>query len=128
MKREGRQHGMVRTFRILPSPLNPKPNTRFDSPPTAGLFTKVPSKPTNHSKFTGKCGTPRCSGCHFHPVCKSKSKTKAPKRTKIGGSWIDPIRIFPGCQQQGRWNIFLTGTWKMKVMTKLNFMGIIQAL
>ncbi|KAK8710270.1 hypothetical protein V6N13_145603 [Hibiscus sabdariffa] len=59
MKREGRQHGMVRTYRILPSPLNPKPESRFiqqfDLPPTAGLFTKVPVKPTNHSKFTGRC-------------------------------------------------------------------------
>ncbi|KAK9039585.1 hypothetical protein V6N11_014781 [Hibiscus sabdariffa] len=60
MKREGRQHGMVRTYRILPSPLNPKPESRFiqqfDLPPTAGLFTKVPVKPTNHSKFTGRPG------------------------------------------------------------------------
>ncbi|TKY66315.1 hypothetical protein E2542_SST09184 [Spatholobus suberectus] len=65
MKREGRQHGMVRSYRILPSPLNPRHNTRyitrFDSPLTAGLFVKVSSKPTNHSKFTGKCGTPRCT-------------------------------------------------------------------
>jgi hypothetical protein len=77
MKREGKQHGMVRTYRILP---NPTPGTRFitrfDSPPTAGLFTKVPSKPTNHSKFTGKCGTPQCSGCRLHPVSKSKNKSK----------------------------------------------------
>ncbi|KEH41462.1 hypothetical protein MtrunA17_Chr1g0171881 [Medicago truncatula] len=77
MKREGKQHGMVRTYRILP---NPTPGTRFitrfDSPPTAGLFTKVPSKPTNHSKFTGKCGTPQCFGCRLHPVSKSKNKSK----------------------------------------------------
>ncbi|KAI4350576.1 hypothetical protein L6164_005023 [Bauhinia variegata] len=80
MKREGRQHGMVRSFRILPEPLNPRPESRFvnkfDSPPTAGLFTKVSSKPTNHSKFTGKCGSPRCSSCHLHPACKSKDKVK----------------------------------------------------
>ncbi|KAK7338490.1 hypothetical protein VNO77_19101 [Canavalia gladiata] len=86
MKREGRQHGMVRSYRILPSPLNPRPNTRFitrfDSPPTAGLFIKVSSKPTNHSKFTGKCGTPRCTGCHLHPSCKSKDKTKGAKKHK----------------------------------------------
>ncbi|XP_058762573.1 uncharacterized protein LOC131635954 [Vicia villosa] len=77
MKREGKQHGMVRTYRILP---NPKPNTRFvtrlDSPPTAGLFAKVPSKPTNHSKFTGKCNKARCSDCRLHPVSKSKNKSK----------------------------------------------------
>lgn len=80
MRREGRQHGMVRTNRILPSPWNPKPGTRFgnrlESPPTAGFFAKVPSKPTNHSKFTGKCRLARCSGCHNYPACKSKDKTK----------------------------------------------------
>ncbi|XWS44074.1 hypothetical protein CRYUN_Cryun15aG0013800 [Craigia yunnanensis] len=80
MKREGRQHGMVRTYRILPSPWNPRPEPRFvqqfDLPPTAGLFTKVPVKPTNHSKFTGRCGRPRCLECHMHPACKAKDKTK----------------------------------------------------
>ncbi|GAU13129.1 hypothetical protein TSUD_174290 [Trifolium subterraneum] len=77
MKREGKQHGMVRTYLILPNPI---PGTRFinrfDSPPTAGLFTKVSSKPTNHSKFTGKCCTPRCTGCRLHPVSKSQNKSK----------------------------------------------------
>ncbi|PQP97108.1 hypothetical protein Pyn_12086 [Prunus yedoensis var. nudiflora] len=57
MKREGRQHGMVRTYGVIPDPLNPRPETRhenrFDSP-TAALFTKVATKPTNHSKFTGQ--------------------------------------------------------------------------
>ncbi|XP_022750517.1 uncharacterized protein LOC111299547 [Durio zibethinus] len=80
MKREGRQHGMVTTYRIIPSPWNPRPKHRFiqqlDSPPTAGLLTKVPVKPTNHSKFTGRCGRPRCVGCHMHPACKAKDKTK----------------------------------------------------
>ncbi|EEF35425.1 uncharacterized protein LOC8260322 [Ricinus communis] len=86
MKREGRQHGMVRTCRILPSPWNPRPDSRFinrfDSPPTAGLFTKVLPRPTNHSKFTGKCGKPRCNGCHMHPSCKSKDKTKGTQKLK----------------------------------------------
>ncbi|GMI99112.1 hypothetical protein HRI_003580500 [Hibiscus trionum] len=86
MKREGRQHGMVRSYRILPSSLNPKPESRFiqqfDSPPTAGVFTKVPSKPTNHSKFTGQCGRPRCLGCHMHPTCKSKDKAKGSHKLK----------------------------------------------
>ncbi|KAK1569345.1 hypothetical protein Q3G72_035687 [Acer saccharum] len=84
MKREGRQHGMVRTYRIIPSPLNPRPDARFvnrfESPPTSGLFTKVPTKPTNHSKFTGKCGKPRCTTCHIHPACKSKDKTKGTQK------------------------------------------------
>ncbi|KAM6549668.1 hypothetical protein CsatB_021344 [Cannabis sativa] len=86
MKREGRQHGMVRTLRILPSPLNPRPETRFvnrfDSPATAGLFTRVSTKPTGHSKFTGKCGQPRCNGCHLHPTCKAKDKTKGNMKLK----------------------------------------------
>ncbi|XP_076910752.1 uncharacterized protein LOC143568483 [Bidens hawaiensis] len=47
-----------------------------DSASTMGLFAKVPTKPTNRSKFTGKCRKPRCNGCHLHPVCKSKAKTK----------------------------------------------------
>ncbi|KAB2084839.1 hypothetical protein ES319_A05G360700v1 [Gossypium barbadense] len=80
MKREGRQHGMVRTYRVLPSPWNPRPEPRFvqqvNSPTTAGLFTKVPVEPTNHSKFTGRCGRPRCLGCHMHPAFKSKDKAK----------------------------------------------------
>ncbi|KAL5797102.1 hypothetical protein ACOSQ2_001922 [Xanthoceras sorbifolium] len=84
MKREGRQHGLVRTYGILPSPWNPRPDARFvnrfDSPPTSGLFTKVPPKPTNHSKFTGKCGKPRCTTCHLHPACKSKEKTKGTQK------------------------------------------------
>ncbi|KAJ4822220.1 hypothetical protein Tsubulata_045755 [Turnera subulata] len=81
MRREGRQHGFVRTNMVLPSPWNLKPDStrfinKFDSPATAGFFTRVHQKPTNHSKFTGKCGKPRCSGCHMHPWCKSKDKTK----------------------------------------------------
>jgi hypothetical protein len=46
------------------------------------LFSKVPSKPTNHSKFTGKCSKPRCTGCHMHPSCKSKDKTKGSHKVK----------------------------------------------
>ncbi|GMJ08838.1 hypothetical protein HRI_004553000 [Hibiscus trionum] len=80
MRREGRQHGMVRTSRILSSPWNSKPVPRsiqrLDSPLSAGLFTEVSKKPTNHSKFTGRCGKPRCLGCRMHPACKAKNKTK----------------------------------------------------
>ncbi|CAM8939183.1 unnamed protein product [Rhodiola kirilowii] len=61
MKREGRQHGMVRTYRILPAPLNQTNTLRFvnqiDTQPMAGLFAKVSSKPTNHSKSTGLSST-----------------------------------------------------------------------
>jgi len=88
---------MVRTYRILPSPVNPRSETRvvnkFDSPPTAGLFAKVPSKPTNHSKFTGKCGTPRCNGCHVNPACKSKPKTKGAQKLKSCDVVVSPRLI-----------------------------------
>lgn len=84
MKREGRQHGMVRCFEILRPPFNPKSRiiNQFSSPPTAGFYTKVSSKPTNHSKFTGKCGKPRCFRCHTHPVCNSKDKAKGTQKLK----------------------------------------------
>ncbi|KAI4375359.1 hypothetical protein MLD38_013241 [Melastoma candidum] len=77
---------MVRTYWVLPSSRNTLPKGRIfnevDAPATAGLLTKVPSKPTNHSKFTGKCGRPRCVGCHMHPACKSKDKTKGNNKIK----------------------------------------------
>ncbi|KAI3931419.1 hypothetical protein MKX01_040336 [Papaver californicum] len=80
MKREGRQHGMVRSYMILPSPINPTPNSKIvnalDTRPTAGAFTKVSRNPTNHWKFTGKCGAARCTDCHINPGNKSKDKAK----------------------------------------------------
>ncbi|KAF5770030.1 hypothetical protein HanRHA438_Chr14g0665781 [Helianthus annuus] len=78
MKREGRQHGVVRSYPILPTPLSRQRRyiKTVDSASVTGLFTKVSSKPTNQSKFTGKCATARCLGCHIHPVCKSKDKAK----------------------------------------------------
>lgn len=85
MKREGRQHGMVRTCMVLPPPWNPRPDSRFnkfDSPPTAGFFARVQQKPSNHSKFTGKCGKPRCNRCHVHPCCKSRDKTKGSQKQR----------------------------------------------
>ncbi|XP_031406237.1 uncharacterized protein LOC116214889 [Punica granatum] len=86
MKREGRQHGMVRTSRVLPPPYNPREGSRLinrlDSPPTAGLFAKVSSKPTNHSKFTSKCCKARCTECHMGPIQKSKDKTKGAQKLK----------------------------------------------
>ncbi|KAL3526347.1 hypothetical protein ACH5RR_011003 [Cinchona calisaya] len=82
MKREGRQHGMVQTYPIVSSPWNPRKSNRFETPSTAGLFAKVSQKPTNHSKFTGKCGRPRCASCHMHPACKAKDKTKGTQKLK----------------------------------------------
>lgn len=86
MKREGRQHGLVRSFCIIPSPINPNSQPRFinkfDTPTTAGLFTRVTTKPTNHSKFTGRCGKSKCSDCHVQPACKSKDKAKGSHKLK----------------------------------------------
>lgn len=88
MKREGRQHGVVQTYPILPLPWSsssgeqPRRINKLQSVPTAGLFTKVSQKPTNHSKFTGKCGRPRCISCHIHPCCKSKEKTKGTQKLR----------------------------------------------
>ncbi|KAI3799232.1 hypothetical protein L1987_34523 [Smallanthus sonchifolius] len=98
MKREGRQHGVVRSYPILPTPLSRQ--RRYvkteDSASVAGLFTKVSRKPTNQSKFTGKCGKARCLGCHIHPVCKSKEKAKGTMKLRsigcpAGTSAIDAL-------------------------------------
>ncbi|KAK9682327.1 hypothetical protein RND81_10G065400 [Saponaria officinalis] len=74
MRKEGRPRGMVRTFNILPEQLNPRPAGRVlnkvDTPPTAGLFMKVSTKPTSHSKFTGK------SDHIIYSTTKSKDKSK----------------------------------------------------
>ncbi|KAE8655818.1 putative Calcium-binding site [Hibiscus syriacus] len=77
MKSKGHQHGMVRTYRVLPF-LRPESQfvQQLDSPMIEGVFTKVPTKPTDHSKFTGRCGKPRCLECRMHPACKSKDKAK----------------------------------------------------
>lgn len=77
MKREGRQHGVVNCYEILPGSLSQQRFVKMvDSASTMGLFTKVSKKPTNQSKYTGKCHKPRCNRCHIHPVCKSKDKAK----------------------------------------------------
>ncbi|GFP94082.1 hypothetical protein PHJA_001552600 [Phtheirospermum japonicum] len=85
MRREGRQRGMVRTFVVLRSA------NELSAPPTAGLFTKAPSKPTNHSKFTGKCGRPNCRDCHIEPACKSKDKAKGTHKTRTTPSDVGLI-------------------------------------
>lgn len=84
---------MVRTYHVLPAPLNPKPASRIvnplDIPPTAGLFTKISNKPTNHSKFTGKCEKVRCPDCHLHPACKAKVKSKGALKLKTSNAALD---------------------------------------
>ncbi|XP_047310037.1 uncharacterized protein LOC124913669 [Impatiens glandulifera] len=86
MKREGRQHGMVRTYQVRPPEFYRGPQPRYnrsDSPSTAGLFTKVSPKPTNHSKYTSKCRKPICNCCHNLPVCKSKTKSKGTQKLRL---------------------------------------------
>ncbi|CAI9111521.1 OLC1v1011764C1 [Oldenlandia corymbosa var. corymbosa] len=79
MKREGRQHGMVETYRFVQSRVRAR-NSAQSEP--AAPFTRVSQKPTNHSKFTGKCSRPRCAGCHTHPVEKSRYKAKGTQKLK----------------------------------------------
>ncbi|KAK1257877.1 hypothetical protein QJS04_geneDACA020378 [Acorus gramineus] len=98
MKREGRQHGMVRSHIILP-PSDPRPSNcrvinAVEGPPIAGQFVKVPSKPTNHSKFTGRCRKPMCNTCHDNPVGKSKDKAKG--NTKFKSFDTSKINNFSG--------------------------------
>jgi len=54
MKRERRQNAVVRTYRILPPPLNPRLVNSSTSPSTAELITNLPSKATSHSKANRK--------------------------------------------------------------------------
>ncbi|KAM0022756.1 hypothetical protein Hdeb2414_s0023g00632081 [Helianthus debilis subsp. tardiflorus] len=88
MKREGRQHGVVRSYPILPTSFSRQRRyvKTVDSTSVAGVFAKVSRKPTNQSKFTGKCGNARCFGCHIHPVCKSRDKAKGTRKLRSIGS------------------------------------------
>ncbi|XP_020106392.1 uncharacterized protein LOC109722692 [Ananas comosus] len=106
MRREGRQHGTVRTHILDPSlatrRIQSKSNgaNRLAGPPVAGVFAKVQSKPTNHSKFTGRCHDAMCMSCRDQPVPKSKGKAKDDRRPKwtdlcygdgleyAGGEWV----------------------------------------
>ncbi|CAH2049700.1 unnamed protein product [Thlaspi arvense] len=87
MNREGRRRGTVQSYCSLPSPRKPRPGfrivNRFDSPPSASLFIKVSPKPTNHSKFTGKCARPKWSKCHTNPATKSKAKAKGTQKMRL---------------------------------------------
>ncbi|CAN8284698.1 unnamed protein product [Cochlearia groenlandica] len=89
MRREGRQHGVVRTGMIHPSGFKPQPVNRLDSPPAFGVFTKVPSKPTNHSKFSGKCERSKFSNCHVSPAIKSGDKSKGRRKLQSSDLWVE---------------------------------------
>ncbi|CAH2047933.1 unnamed protein product [Thlaspi arvense] len=101
MKKEGHQHGVVRTCMILSSEFNRRPTNHFvnrsGSPPAFGVFTKVPSKPTNHSKFTGKCERSKYSNCHVSPATKSADKSKGRRKLHATAWWAeDKLNRFVG--------------------------------
>ncbi|KAF3334908.1 hypothetical protein FCM35_KLT21512 [Carex littledalei] len=82
MRREGRQHGMV-VHREIYSGFN-KPKrllNELKSVPTTKFMTRVSSKPTNHSRYTGRwsygCLCPRCGDRNATlPINKSRGKAK----------------------------------------------------
>ncbi|KAI3670104.1 hypothetical protein L6452_41734 [Arctium lappa] len=80
MKRDGRQHGFVTCYHVPPPQLcrRTRFNKMVDSAAAREQFIKVPNKPTNLSKFTGRCRHPYsgCKCCHINPAYKSKDKTK----------------------------------------------------
>ncbi|CAH2047935.1 unnamed protein product [Thlaspi arvense] len=93
MKWEGRQHGVVRTWMTHPSLCSPRPTNHFvnrlDSIPGFGEFVKVPSKPTNHSKFTGKCDRSKCINCHVSPATRSADKSKGRRNQQATTWWAE---------------------------------------
>ncbi|ESQ28686.1 hypothetical protein EUTSA_v10019315mg [Eutrema salsugineum] len=93
MKREGRKHGFIRTGMIHPSGFNPQTRNKFvnqlDSPPAFGVFTNVPSKPTNHSKSTKKCERSKYSNHHVSPAIKSVDKSKGCRKVQSTEWWAE---------------------------------------
>ena len=80
---------MVITHIVISPPFNSKQKSRIlnklEPPVIAGVYAKVSSKPTNHSKFTGRCSKTMCSGCHLWPACKSKAKAKGHRKFRSLG-------------------------------------------
>lgn len=107
MRREGRQHGFVRMHVIASDPSVDIPTevgtkskhggvpmkvitkSKDGGVPTTAVFAKVPSKPTNHSKFTGRCTKLSCVTCHDEPVSKSKKQSKG--RSKFKRIYMDEM-------------------------------------
>ncbi|KAJ3683170.1 hypothetical protein LUZ60_013397 [Juncus effusus] len=79
MKREGRHHGNAKSQRS-------KTPRYIEKLPAIGGFESravvTRPAPSNGSKFTGKCKKARCKSCHYHPVTKSKDKTKGTYKLK----------------------------------------------
>ncbi|MQL94100.1 hypothetical protein Taro_026746 [Colocasia esculenta] len=91
MRREGRQHGLVLT--VEPAPC-PQPTLRrgrllvdaSNSPPTTAFRTRVPTRPTNHSKYTGKAS----AGVRQQPFSKSKDKSKGARKLRALDIGLNP--------------------------------------
>ncbi|KAG9446354.1 hypothetical protein H6P81_012482 [Aristolochia fimbriata] len=122
MRREGRQHGTVRSYMILHPNLNSRPKSRIvnqiDSPPVAGIFVKAPSKPTNHSKFTGKCGKARCTACHAHPACKSRDKAKGTHKVKSKADKVLGLKFATGSSAAGILGLLADRHWEDELDTE----------
>ncbi|XWS30441.1 hypothetical protein CRYUN_Cryun24cG0118100 [Craigia yunnanensis] len=86
---------------------------------TAGLFTKVPMKPTNHSKFTGRCCRPLCLGCHMHLACKSKDKTKGTHKSR-SSDMVTNYRLITWRVVNGRYGLKFSGFSATRILDHLS--------
>ncbi|KVH92821.1 uncharacterized protein LOC112515080 [Cynara cardunculus var. scolymus] len=101
MKREGRQHGFVGCYYVPPPNLCRR---KMVDPATArGCFVKVPNKPTNLSKFTGRCRHPYtgCKCCHITPASKSKDKIKGTMKLRSIDSGNNLTKYYSGTSVTG---------------------------
>ncbi|KAM7268209.1 hypothetical protein ACFE04_010375 [Oxalis oulophora] len=134
MRREGRQHGTVLTCRLLPlvaeacgdgeerPPNSGRVVNKVELSSAAGFFSKVSSKPTNHSKFTGKCKIPRCETCHARPCSKSKDKSKGCHKFKSFDLDIDgdQSKWSNSRAVDGRQDLYLPGFSVSKVLDEFD--------
>lgn len=98
---------MVLCFQMYPGFSNPSSRrvNEFKTVPTTNFMTKVSSKPTNHSRFTSKCGSPRCGGCHDRPVSKARTKVKKAHKHRRHDVAMNQLLVShrlvgPGCGAQ----------------------------
>ncbi|XP_010502709.1 PREDICTED: uncharacterized protein LOC104779967 [Camelina sativa] len=91
MRRQGRQHGLVRGYRILPPPLNTRPVNSLTSPQTSELFTESPSKPT---KAHRKVWPGQVHWVRSNDIASSSYKLLTWRIKTVPGS--DPVLDLPG--------------------------------
>ncbi|MCO5576170.1 hypothetical protein L7F22_029978 [Adiantum nelumboides] len=77
--------------------------------PSLGEMVKVQKKPTNASKFSGKCKRVRCCKCHDgRPVSKSMAKAKGRNKRALffGDDWVlRPPLIISGSQRNSNFSL-----------------------